>query len=631
MAVKYYFEFTSNTVKPDNTFDIINHKVEIINDNYTDEPILIYGSCSLTKASTKDTLEPIRGGGLKIDLEVTVNLNFTDLYSEEERTFYVRYYQNNVLHSLYWLDPEGLYQSYVQDKWVISLDCTDGLGFLNNLSYVDNVTKNRFTGKQSQLEVIVNCLKRTGFAQNIYTSCSIFHDGMSLTDNVFAETYVNTFRYVKDDNTTTMQCNEVLRSVLELYNAVITQRDGGWYIYKPNELFDDSELSFFVYDSDGIALNPTKINVDFNVNIGSQIDNYYPFHVNSNQQITIDNSIGAYRINYKYGLTNSFYDNLELENVNGVIDEWTIVDATKLTFSTDNMGFILESRNFASSDVLILESESVSLLEGNQIIHLGNLINIGADGVTKTSSQFRGRVTLVGTSQTYYLKSNGVWSTDSSNYLTFQLTFNQVFSYEIQSNPLPIDGNVKMQLYQPRESSGGSTPTVYHQVNEFTIVTIDELGDLKGEIHTFQRIANPSSKIANNTEVLNGDSESSLYSGTIYQGDKITPTTEWNRLNIRKVALIRLMGEDKMKMYGKPLQVFRGSLMGYVDYLSVININNITGKFTPIEWSYDCKNNITTIKNKEILNNDLGGVNFNDVDYKITLDYGENENPTITN
>ena len=79
MALKYWFEFKD--VRE------ITHRVEISKEDFDGDSIQIYGSCSLEYSETKDTLEPIRGSGLKIDLEADSNLTFYDLYSEEERTF----------------------------------------------------------------------------------------------------------------------------------------------------------------------------------------------------------------------------------------------------------------------------------------------------------------------------------------------------------------------------------------------------------------------------------------------------------------------------------------------------------------------------------------------------------------
>ena len=77
MALKYYFEFT----------DVQNilHRCEIYNDTFVGDSREVQGTLSLTKASTKDTLEAIRGGGLQIDLEAT-NLGDVTTLVEPEAT-----------------------------------------------------------------------------------------------------------------------------------------------------------------------------------------------------------------------------------------------------------------------------------------------------------------------------------------------------------------------------------------------------------------------------------------------------------------------------------------------------------------------------------------------------------------
>ena len=210
----------------DTEVEKIVHRVEILNDDYVGEPVQLYGYCSLVKSSTKDTLEPIRGGGLKIKLEAGLDLTLEDLHSENERTFKVTYTRGEQLEFIGWLSPEGLYRDFVADKWVISLDATDGLGFLSDLSYVENNTKQLFVGKQTLIEVISNCLKRTNLQQDInIQDIRVFHStqGNSGTnESTLEQVKVNSYRYIEDDNKTPISCLNVLKSILSLFSLSIT-------------------------------------------------------------------------------------------------------------------------------------------------------------------------------------------------------------------------------------------------------------------------------------------------------------------------------------------------------------------------------------------------------------------------
>ena len=640
MALKYYFEFTD--VKE------ILHRCEIYKDDFVGDSTLIYGSLSLNKANTEDTLECIRGGGLKIDLEANVNLTFSDFYSENERNFSVKYLRNNIELFYGWLSPEGLYESFVNDKWVISLDCTDGLGFLKNLSYVVNSTGLPFSGKQSGLEIIANCLKRTNLSQNIYTSLNIFHENMTITNNVLTETYFNVNRFVKEDKGVTyMNCDEVLRSVLEPFGACLTQRNGSWYIYKPNELYTDTILNMFAYDYNGSALSPTKVDVDFSQLLGSQINNFYPHHVNSNQQLTVDSAIGAYRVNYKYGFVKSLVDNQDLESISDTdIPDFNIIDDTYLSFPIDRSGVIVSAES-SISDVLNFENP-LNIAENTFLSFYFEYFTSTLSGFTRFSVKF------IGASDTYYLKTedltdstnnnaapfginetyNGSWSTDVEyveGFSSVQFTSEeQTSSIRLNASEMPESGDLQITVH-----TGGNklfTPSGEAEIKKIQIFLGGNDPNLKGENHTFQIIDKPSTKIEKTKEVFNGDNPSDIYVGTIYEDDEVTPTDLWYRssVNSRFIPLLRIMGEERMTMYAKPLRVFSGDIYGYVDYLSVISVDGIDNVlFMPIEYNYDALTNTTSVKLKQILNEPLITSVFDKIDYQLTLDYGNVVQPTI--
>ena len=629
MALKYWFEFTD--VKT------IVHRVEIYKDDFVGDSTQIYGSCSLNKASTKDTLESIRGGGLRIDLEANLNLTFSDFYSENERNFSVKYLRNNIELFFGWLSPEGLFESFVNDKWVISLDCTDGLGFLKNLSYVENATGLPFSGKQSGLDIIVNCLKRTDLQQNIYSKINIYHENMLAADNVLAETYFNVNRFVKEDRGETyMNCDEVLRSILEPFGACLTQYKGGWYIYKPNELYTNSTLNMFAYDYDGLALSPTKVEIDFSQLLGSQINNFYPHHSNANQQLTTDSAIGAYRINYKYGLVKSFFTNLNLESNTTApfyyIDEWTINDTNNLVLPSDNLGFILDMIPYASptpSTTLVLTSDSFNFAEDN-VLRFSTSYQLYGSAINKVIADVYFKVILTDGVDTYYLDNGGQWI-NSDTFISSQVS-KSTKNLIIQSNNMPIDGGVSIEIYRPKRlNTQGTFADVIIYGCEFSPID-EELKDVKGENHTFQINEKPSTKIEQVKEVFNGDNPSDSFFGTIYEGDQTTPTEFWyrNESYLRFIPLLQIMGEERLTMYAKPLRVFSGDVYGYIDYLSVISIDGINNVlFMPIEYDYDALTNTTKLKLKQILNNPLITSLDNKIDYQLNFDYGNVVEPTI--
>lgn len=618
--MKYFFEFT-DTIG-------IQHRCEIYYDGFVGTATEVDGNVILNKVSSEDNLECIRGGGLKVILEANKDLTFEDLYSEEERTVSVKYFRNSTLIFYGWLDPEGLFEDYVNENWEISLNCKDSLGFLRNLSYV-NATGLNFTGKQTALEIISNCLKRGGLEQDIYISVNVYYTGLSTSLDVFANYKENAERFIKDDDSTVMNADEVLRSVLEKFNACITQKEGAWYVFRPNEFVSSQNVDFFAYDYNGVALNPTTKTVNLLEQIGAQIDGYSKHHVNENQQKTIASSLGAYRVSYKYGLVQSFVDNVYLKSITDTdIPDYTIIDGTDLTFPSDRVGIKLNALN----DSNILEtSDTLSLSAGDGICIAGEFTTSG-DAV-----YLQMIVELDGTTKEYLLK-DGTWGASGTiriyngepfaNATPPEQEFvgtDKKLSFEIKSDPLPQSGDVKIILKNAglHNTGGDNNGQVFLQ--ELRIEPSQESNNLEGETHTFQRTTKPSSKIESPKEVFTGDNPSDIYIGTLYKADGTTPTDTWFRDGITEAkSILQLMGEDRLRMNSKPMKVFSGDVYGYIDYLCVIQINNISGLFMPIEYSYNAKENEVNLKSKEILNE-----NILDIDYQVNLDYGEVVEPTI--
>jgi len=290
-----------------------NYKLEIYQVGYTGLSREIYGRVSIDKGGVKNHLDTVRGTSLYITLEADKTLTLEDLYSKNELDYPVKFYRNGKLIFRGFITPSGVTQSFTRDLWKVSFDCMDGLGYLDNLSFVQE-NGLQFTNRMDIQDILFYCLRRTGMLQKINTFVEVFYDGYSdLADrNIFESTMIDTTRFVKKDNNTIMSCGDVMRSVLDIFNAVITQHDGEWYIYRPNDIYRNSYVNFKKYNISNVYENTVLMNLSSV--IGSQINNFYPHHCSGNQKIIIRGSISAYRINYKYGFLQSTLPNSSLKH-----------------------------------------------------------------------------------------------------------------------------------------------------------------------------------------------------------------------------------------------------------------------------------------------------------------------------
>jgi hypothetical protein len=602
--------------------------------NYVGDATEIHGKAILDKASVKDHLDVFRGGGLALELEASLDLTLEDFYTEKEQDFSVRLYKNGALFFYGYINPEGLFQSYTRDRWVITLDCVDGLGSLKDLSFVDPVGV-PFLGKYSAKDIVYYSLLRSGISLPINVSINILYDGLTYSEtlDILTKIYLNCDRFQRLDQETIMSCEEVLKSVFDLFCACITQQDGEWYIYKPNELFENAYVNFRRYNIDnGYVGNVTK---NLNKVLGSQIDNFYPHHCGGNQNIQIKGSISKYRINYKYGFVSGIMLNPNLKhdsnlNYNG----WTVLrPADLINDPLKTSGFAIKDSTIESpvlafsSNIPVLLNDLLSLKMDFSAISVNN----------RPSKRFLVMKINVGS---YYLKyepnsSNAsiadaanfaVWSTDSNSRYTLNLISNGFFDVSIPA--IPQDGNMVVSIIRQKRPplvSIGTIPNATVYINKLDFISTRVSNAEVGEFHTVSRAIRVSSNVKEVKTVFNGDSVDSLFAGAIFKEDQITPTEAWSRNGrLESYPILRIANEEEMRISQKPLKEFKGSIYGYIPYLSVININNIANKFMFIEYSYDTMTNIGTYKLLELFAPEV-----QDLMYKFTYDFGNTVKPTI--
>lgn len=220
-----------------------DYRLNIYKENYNGGSSEIFGNITITKSAVDNILDPIRGTGLQLSLEANPQLTFDEFALSDEFTFKTELLKDGFVIYEGYIKPDGTQQSYVNDEWLINVESTDSLGALKDLSFVKS-DGTFYTGKLSFYEIIEACLKRTHLTLDINTSVNIEYNGYT-GNNILKDVYVNTERFIKDINDNVlMDCNEVLTSVLNLFSGVITQQDGKWWIYRPNDLQDTGYTTF---------------------------------------------------------------------------------------------------------------------------------------------------------------------------------------------------------------------------------------------------------------------------------------------------------------------------------------------------------------------------------------------------
>lgn len=615
-------ELTTEDIEPDSLnlkYYLIygDYRLNIYKKNYLGTSSEIRGSMVLTKGSVDTILETIRGSGLNLSLEAKSGLTFDEFILEDEFTYKTELLKSNQIIFNGYIKPDGVQQSYVADEWLVNITSTDGLGALKDLSFVQT-NGLPFKDKLSMYEVIKGCLDRTRLSMTINTCVDVFYLDYE-GENTLKDTYINSERFVKSDqDNVIMDCNEVLNSILNLFSAVVTQQDGQWWVYRPNDI-GNGYVTFINNDTDQTFVK------NISVELGSQIDNYYPHHCGSNQQIEVLGAISAYRLNYQYGFLDGYIVNKNLQHDNNLnFNGWTKslgLDPSVIINDGSDIGLKMNPLNFGGGFLTPVLISDEFIVEKDFILTFRTKVTSFA-----YSNSF---VFQIITNDGYYLNKNAQWSTNPLSYIFTIVgeannsnTSDSTFEFIIP--PILNDCALKIVICQPIQSVSGQfglTKISYIQISD----DILKKNGWVGEFHTVTRGTPPSSITKENQKVFNGDSRN-IFIGAIYKSDKVTVTDLWTRKNrFEKKPLLKISAEDDLRIQSAPVKLFSGDIYGQIPYLSVISINNVFGLFMFIEYSYDIKENILSGKMMQMYNNELG-----DILYNFSYDYGNNTiKPTI--
>lgn len=629
MAVKYQIDYYDT--------ENILHEITIDDPDFVGSVTEVEGRCWLQYSQSEDVMECIRGRGLRLELEANQNLKFEELGKAKAKTIVVTYSRAGSVLFKGYLESKGWYEDYVRAEWKITFDCVDGLGYLENLSFVEDATGLNFIGRKSMLETLQLALKRSGFDRNINIDIGIFYDGLAETEEILTNCQVNMARYIEEDDDTIMSCDKVIRDILEPFTACVVSKGDEWYIYRPLRLADKNGLiDFFRYDSTGTPLAPAQVQENLNITLGSWNDGFYPHHANADQRLNRNNPISAYRINYKYGQLTSIVPNpyMDYDSGSGTIPFWNPSGSIYISYPLGNgAGVSLTLRDYADPRQVELESDPITVGTGLELdLKIVGLINrYPTPGYDATLSW---QVVLEddGSADEWFLRLDGTWEVNTNRINEYTNNSNVSFVIEVASNaPTPVSGDIKLRLYTARGTlslPGGGTGGGSIDVTEYSLANVgqdSEGATIEGEFHTFTRDDAPSTEVKDVKEVYTGDNEEDNFEGSIYKADGTTNTTIWNREGkTDEVAILGIMGIETMRASQEHAQVYEGSVYGFFEYLSLITINGLNGNFVVTDFNYDTLGNVIELTLTEIFTGELV-----DLTYEITFDRGNVVKPTI--
>lgn len=605
-SIKYFLEYSNN--------EGLISRLEIWEKDFEGEEIEIHGSVILKYAERKDLLQSLVPASLDITLEADENLTLQDLYTEAENKFTTKFYFDGQLLFYGNLLPDGIFEDWVNDKWELtSLSAIDGLSILKELSFVkDDGTF--YIGKITQFDTLKQCLHRIGHDLPVNISIGVFYDTFSSTDSILHNVLMNADRFYQDaQKNNIMDCEAVVKSILEPYNATVIQMNGEWWIFRGIDVSE--EISFKRYDGEDVS------NVVWNssLEIGSQIDDYDIHHINSNQKKSVNPSTQAFRVNYKYGTVKSLVENSDLIMGSGLDCEgWTISNAGgHVRRQSDDTG--IEVFDSIDTDTEVIRNSQIIELKTDDIL---DFILKVENAPTAGFSGIYNKIAIKFQTDNYILSNNGWIDRVANPNSVIETIFgaNDV-NVAITHNLPPVleDSDLEIIIYL-RKIRVYFPSAFLFKINTIELIPSSQ-SNYKGEFHTAQRSTRISSVTKNDKTVSVGDSVSDIYLGTLYKENE-EPTELWHHEGITETkSLLRIMVEDTLRISPRPMLYFEGDTFGYFPYLTLIAINNILGKFQISKYSYNSGTNINRTAFKEFATEYL--IDVTDYRYEFDYDYGQ--------
>lgn len=619
---------------------------------YLTEPTApLYGTVSITPDGADDPFSRIRGQVASIVLDADTGNPLTDLYTDIERQWEVRIIRRSVIEFAGWLNPEGIIEDYVADRWITTLVAEDGLGSLENKAYV-NADGDPYTdGKQKLREILRRALLRTGFDWDICFQCRT-NSNANYPVEVLDGALAGDFFEQTVDQRVFMNGEEpassitVVKEIMKAANGYIFSRKGQWYINwslqfaNPSAVNNTMRYSKYVLGTGSpIAIYET---VDYTV--GPQQTSTERHWVNENQSIERRPSIGAAKISMNLTDPASINTNPDLNNNGSTISGWTAAADARVNLDGDS-GVEIDS---GGSFIPLLTSAS-----SVQDVALQDSVGVEIDLTTTDADQsvvfLRVRVEITDGVTPYYLRYSDPASGDGELEWTTSTTTDGSdthlllgldggpgdYNAKVQSPPVPVEGSVVVKIYPQSVALGiGAIDALYRYIAVFAIPQSQP----ESIDHTSERIAAPSSYIESLDEAKLTDWQGYAFKGTLYQPNGTGLTDDGYSRPVAPALsyteLWRAGVTDRAFLRMKPSRLFRGDLYGWIPYNCRLTIQNFPGIYwaiTDYTWSADL--DIVTVAAFELHWDRFDVLEpdnvLDDIRYTKKVNYGKAIEPTI--
>lgn len=623
-GLKYTSEFNSHLGH--------NYIVKILQKDYASsitelvmggEPVVINFN------GVEEKFDVIRGSECVLQFYCNYDYQFSEIVTADKNEFKIEVYKNG---NIYWsgfVIQDNYNEPFQPLPYLTTIRAIDGLGDLKQYEFKDYANK-LILNRMTQIEVVLACLSKLKNATQLVTSIDIYEsriDKNNLNNEALNRVFVNPVLYFKGDDKVS-NCADVIKSILELYNAFIYYKEGKYYIERLNYKLSDS-----------IVTRTYNISFDsFSSTVNTNSTSYILGQIGQNQSLKLINNDGnlTYTTPYKFVevendinypkevVINSQFQNWDTSNTtpanwqnNGLsisITGNTVINSL-LYVSSVNDNDSTVTANYLSNNLKLDSNTFTSVIKGSdklkiKAVFFGN-IRMMVKLVSDTGSLYLRQLTagdnssLTWSATVAFLKlpSPAVnYSSRTYKYTNFAYNWWAVSDFETPIINDVIYNRLEVYILPAYNLSGGWSGNA--AVKEISIAFNPDTTDgYKGEIYTLK--SNKSyTEIYKDLKPILGEFNNVGYSNQLLYptSSGFTVTESWARDGkSESKSLIEIASRSILNQYRLPYLDFTGSVVGNFDVGKVYNIQDLGGRFHPYKASQFLKTDVTNISMYQLL------------------------------
>ncbi|MBE9598736.1 hypothetical protein [Pedobacter sp. MC2016-24] len=596
-------------------------------------------------SGSESKFEVIRGSECILNFFSEYDGQFTEIMTADKNEFMIQVWVNGSLHWQGYVIQDNYSEPFQSAPYQVSLRATDGLGDLKLMDFAkDNGTV--FLSNMTFAEAILNCLGQLKNGTKLVTSNNLFEariDRNTVSNETFNQLTVNPFIFLKDQ-LNAKKCDEVLKTILQLFQCYIFYKAGKYYVervnYKLSETLTRRTYNINFNDAQEVSNVVSSENIRSSITHNGALrfinNDHNSTYVSAFNKVTLDS------------------DSVDPSNVvvNNLFRFWD--DNTSIPFSWNKIGTLaIAKRDFGrdGSGLQIITkaadnqiSYSTNMLMPARTSFQGSLTATGNDSLSiKLASRGNVRLMVKATtpSTTYYLTCSGYTENSELKYQPWFKTTTTTCKIDALGGdrqtsaegawfvttlnvPIPAGTTTLDFGFMPSYTSANYgdveclirefTPTI--KAGDAARSTGDNYSIVsnKNVRETYDDFKPQLGEFANNglsNQILINTSTGRTYTQDWYRDGKS-----------ESKALFQIAVQSILNQYRTPYRQFSGSIYGEFDFGKVYEIETLNGWYMPYKVSSDLKADLHQVEFFELLNDDdvssdkyTRFVNYKDGDY----------------